>query len=144
MKPHGAPCRSGAKIEASGMAFPRPKTPNAAKRTPQAATGGRSDTTDIFPCLFAAGLNNDRDMERKIQRFETLRTCCRKALPIYGAGGSNSYCGKEVVSYRFTDLLSYRRVVVLHRRLTAAGQYVLLSLALQIFNAFCQRISNEL
>lgn len=83
-------------------------------------------------------------MERKIQRFETLRTCCRKALPIYGADGSNNYCGKEVVSYRFTDLLSYCRAVVLHRRLTAAGQYVLLSLALQIFNAFCQRISNEL
>ena len=51
---------------------------------------------------------------------------------------------REVVSYRFTDLLSYCRAVVLHRRLTAAGQYVLLSLALQIFNAFCQRISNEL
>ena len=49
-------------------------------------------------------------MERKIQRFETLRTYCRKALPIYGADGSNSYCGKEAVSYRFTDLLSYRRM----------------------------------
>ena len=83
-------------------------------------------------------------MERKIQRFETLRTCCRKALLIYGADGSDSYYGKDAVSYRFTDLLSYRRAVVLHRQLTAAGQYVLLSLALQIFNAFCQRISNEL
>lgn len=83
-------------------------------------------------------------MERKIQRFETLRTCRRKALPIYGADGSENYCGKEAVSCRLTDLLSYRRVVVLHRRLAAAGLYVFLSLPLPIFNVFCQRISNEL
>ena len=83
-------------------------------------------------------------MERKIQRFETLRTCCRKALPIYGAGGSNSYCGKEAVTYRFTDLLSYRRVVVQHRRFTAMRLYGVILLALQILDALRQRISNEL
>lgn len=49
-------------------------------------------------------------MERKIQQFESLQTCCRKALPIYGASGSDSYCSKEALSYRFTDLLSYCRM----------------------------------
>ena len=67
MKPHGAPCRSGAKIEASGMAFPRPKTPNAAKRTPQAATGGRSDTTDIFS-LFICRRNQCTTVGRDSRR----------------------------------------------------------------------------
>lgn len=83
-------------------------------------------------------------MEQKIQQFETLRTCRRKALPIYGADGSEKCCGKEAVSCRLTDLLSYRRVVVLHRRLAATGLYVFLSLPLPILNVFCQRISNEL
>lgn len=56
------------------------------------------------------GLNNDRDTERKIQQFESLHTCCHKTLPIYGASGSDSYCSKEALSYRFTDLLSYCRM----------------------------------
>ena len=83
-------------------------------------------------------------MERKIQRFETLRTCRRKALPIYGADGSENCCGKDAVSYRFTDLLSYRRIVVQHHRFTAMRLYGVLSLALQILDALRQRISNEL
>ena len=49
-------------------------------------------------------------MERKIRRFEHLRKCCRKALPIYGANGLGNCCSREALSYRFTDSMSYCRM----------------------------------
>ena len=52
-------------------------------------------------------MNNDRDTKREIRRLESLRTCCRKALPIYGMDGSDSYCSKEALSYRFIVVMSY-------------------------------------
>ena len=57
--------------------------------------------------IFQVGLNNDRDTKREIRRLESLRTCCRKALPIYGMDGSDSYCSKEALSYRFIVVMSY-------------------------------------
>ncbi|MEY8447965.1 hypothetical protein AALE66_06575 [Phocaeicola dorei] len=56
MKPCGAPCRLGANVEASGIGFQRPKTPNTAIPTPQAATWDANDTSDIFS-LFICGIN---------------------------------------------------------------------------------------
>ena len=83
-------------------------------------------------------------MEQQIERFASLRTSCRKALPIYGTDGSDSRCGKDAVSYRFTDLLSYCRIDILHRRFTAMCLHVGVSTVLQIFDALCLRTSNEL
>jgi len=63
-------------------------------------------------------------MEQQIERFASLRMRCRKALPTYGTDGSDIRCGKDAVSYRFTDLLSYCRTDVLHRRFTAMRLHV--------------------
>jgi len=49
----------GANVEALGAGFQRPRTPNAAKPTPQAATCGGSDTSDIFS-LFICSTNQRR------------------------------------------------------------------------------------
>ena len=89
-------------------------------------------------------LNNDRNMERKKQRIEALRIYRSEPAQPCLTDGSDSRCGKDAVSYRFTDLLSYRRVVVQHRRFTAMRLYGVILLALQILDALRQRISNEL
>ena len=83
-------------------------------------------------------------MERKKQRIEPLRIYSRKALPLYEADDSDNHCGKDVVSYRFTDLRSYRRTVVQHYRFAAMCLYAVMSLIQRVHNALYPQISNEL
>ena len=83
-------------------------------------------------------------MERKKQRIEPMRIYGREALPLCVMDGSDNHCDKDAVSYRFTDLLSYRRTVVQHHRFAAMCLYAVISLFQRVHNALYPRISNEL
>lgn len=82
-------------------------------------------------------------MERKKQRIEALRIYRSEPVPPYLTNGSGSRCGKDAVLYRFTDLPSYRRAVVLLPRFTAILAYAVQSLVQQVRKAMNLRVSNE-
>ena len=88
-------------------------------------------------------LNNDRIMERKKQRIEALRIYRSEPAQPCLTDGSDSRCCKDAVSYRFTDLPSYRRAVVLLPRFTAILAYAVQSLVQQVRKALNLRVSKE-
>ena len=51
-------------------------------------------------------------METKKHSIGTMRICRKKSLQVFSDGYPNIRCGKETVSYRFNDLLSYRRTAM--------------------------------
>ena len=82
-------------------------------------------------------------MERKKQRIEALRIYRSEPAQPCLTDGSDSRCGKDAVSYRFTDLPSYRRAVVLLPRFTAILAYAVQSLVQQVRKALNLRVSKE-
>ena len=82
-------------------------------------------------------------MERKKQRIEALRIYRSESALLYLTDGSDSRCSKDAVAYRFTDLPSYRRAVVLLPRFTAIFAYAVQSLVQQVRKALNLRVNNE-
>ena len=63
----------------------------------------------ILRLYFATESKNERFMETKKHCIGTMRNCKKKSLQVFSCGYPNIRSGKEAVSYRFTDLLSYCR-----------------------------------
>ena len=64
----------------------------------------------VLRLYFAAELKNKRFMETNNWRIEATGICRIKSPPNPLNGYPDIRCGKEAVSYRFNDLLSYCRI----------------------------------
>lgn len=98
----------------------------------------------ILRLYFAAESKNERFMETKKYSIGTMRNCWKKSLQVFSDGYPNIRSGKETVSYRFTDLLSYCRTAPNICRSTYLHIQGFACMGMQYFVSSGKRISVEI